>query len=69
MSDSGRAKNRVRKTLSLPDNLTAVIQKEADAKYGGDFTRAVLERLAKDYKEAADFLKKNTTHKHSRKKF
>jgi hypothetical protein len=64
----GRAKDRTRKTLSLPADLTAAIQAEADEKFGGDFTRAVLERLAMQYPEAREFLRKNTTWKHSRKK-
>ncbi len=69
MPDAGRAKNRKRKTLSIPDTLERAIQKEADKKFGGDFNRAVLEKLATIYPEAAEFLKTNTTAKHSRKKF
>jgi hypothetical protein len=68
MPEQGRSKNRVRKTLSLPDDLAAKIQEEADKKYNGDFTRAMLERLAERYKEARDFLRKNTTWKHNPKK-
>lgn len=64
----GRSKNRVRKTLSLPDDLAKLIQAEADEKYNGDFTRAVLEKFAKMYPEAADFLRKNPTDKHNYKK-
>ena len=64
----GRAKNRTRKTLSLPDELTETIQAEADAKYGGDFTRAILERLAAIYPEAEEFLRTNETGKFSAKK-
>ena len=67
-ADFGRAKDRIRKTLSLTDTLVAAIQKEADKNYGGDFTRAVLEKMAREYPEARDFLKNNTTAKHSRKK-
>jgi hypothetical protein len=67
-ADFGRAKDRIRKTLSLPDALVETIQREADEKYAGDFTRAVLEKLAEEYQEARDFLEKNTTSKHSRKK-
>ena len=66
---TGRAKNRRRKTLSLPLALVKVIQNEADKEYGGDFNRAVLEKLAFIYPEAKEFLKKNTTFKYSRKKF
>lgn len=69
MAEPGRAKNRKRKTLSLPENLTEAIQREADKNYGGDFNRAVIEKLATIYPEAAEFLKTNTTQKHSRKKF
>lgn len=64
----GRASNRIRKTLSLPDILTERIQREADEKYAGDFTRATLEILATRYPEARKFLRENTTYKHSRKK-
>ena len=67
-ADFGRAKDRIRKTLSLPDALVDAIQSEADEKYAGDFTRAVLEGMAKEYPQAREFLKKNTTGKHSRKK-
>jgi len=67
-ADYGRAKDRVRKTLSLPKSLEETIQAEADAKWNGDFTRAVLERLAEKYPEAREFLKKNTTSKHNPKK-
>lgn len=68
MPDQGRSKNRIRKTLSLPDDLTKTIQKEADKKYKGDFTRAVLERLAEQYVEARDFLRTNPKWKHNPKK-
>ena len=64
----GRAADRIRKTLSLPKDLTARIQSEADAKYAGDFTRATLELLATKYPEARKFLRDNTTFKHSQKK-
>ena len=66
--DQGRAKDRVRKTLSLPDELVSAIQDLSDEKHGGDFNRAVLEVLAPTFDEAARFLAKNTTYKHSRKK-
>lgn len=69
MKDYGRAKDRKRKTLSPPDVLVEAIQDEADRNYGGDFTRAVLEKLAEIYPEAQEFLNKNTTGKHSAKKF
>lgn len=70
MSDKekGRSKDRIRKTLSLPDDLVKVIQEEADEKYNGDFTRAVLERMASMYPEAAEFLRKNETEKHNYKR-
>ena len=58
----GRAEDRIRKTLSLPKDLTARIQSEAD------FTRATLELLATRYPEARKFLRDNTTFKHSKKK-
>ena len=64
----GRAEDRIRKTLSLPKDLTARIQAEADDKYAGDFTRATLELLATKYPEARKFLRDNTTFKHSKKK-
>jgi hypothetical protein len=64
----GRAADRIRKTLSLPNDLTARIQAEADAKYSGDFTWATLALLATKYPEARRFLRDNTTRKHSRKK-
>lgn len=66
--DYGRSKSRVRKTLSLPKDLEAVIQAEADKHYNGDFTRAVLERLAERYSEASEFLRTNPTAKHNPKK-
>lgn len=64
----GRAADRIRKTLSLPQSLTARIQETADEQYTGDFTRATLEILATRYPEARKFLRENTTYKHSRKK-
>lgn len=64
----GRAADRIRKTLSLPQDLTDRIQSLADEKYAGDFTRATLEILAARYPEARKFLRENTTFKHSRKK-
>jgi hypothetical protein len=64
----GRAADRVRKTLSFPQDVAARIQEEADAKYAGDFTRATLELMATRYPEARQFLRENTTYKHSRKK-
>lgn len=67
-ADFGRSRDRVRKTLSLPKALEEVIQAEADEKYNGDFTRAVLERLAEKYPEASQFLKSNPTAKHNPKK-
>ena len=67
--DPGRAKDRKRKTLSLPVELVERIQAEADKNFGGDFTRAALEGMGKIYPEARAFLKANTTVKFSRKKF
>lgn len=64
----GRAADRIRKTLSLPQDLTERIQALADDKYAGDFTRATLEILATRYSEARTFLRENQTFKHSRKK-
>lgn len=64
----GRAADRIRKTLSLPQDLTDRIQSLADEKYAGDFTRATLEILATRYPEARTFLRENQTFKHSRKK-
>lgn len=64
----GRAADRIRKTLSLPQDLTDRIQSLADDKYAGDFTRATLQILAARYPEARKFLRENTTFKHSRKK-
>ena len=64
----GRAADRIRKTLSLPQDLTDKIQAMADKQYAGDFTRATLEILATRYPEARRFLRENTTFKHSRKK-
>lgn len=52
----------------MPRKLVAKIQAEADAKHKGDFTKALLTRLAEDYPEAATFLRENTTGKHSKKK-
>jgi len=67
-TSGGRAADRIRKTLSLPQDLTARIQEVADEQYAGDFTRATLEILATRYPEARRFLRENTTYKHSRKK-
>lgn len=66
--NTGRSKDRIVKSMSLPEALVARIQQEADEKYNGDFTRCILERMANDFPEAADFLAKNTTYKHSKKK-
>lgn len=67
--EKGRSKDRRRKTLSFPNELEKAIQVEADAKFGGDFTRALIDRLAKaGYKEAVDFLKQDTKWKHSSRK-
>lgn len=65
--EPNRAADRIRKTLSLPDKLAARIQEEADAKYGGDFTRATLEILATKYPQAREFLRTNETHKFANK--
>jgi hypothetical protein len=73
--EPGRSKIRGRKTLSLPVNLVDRIQVEADMHWGGDWNRAALEALRRDYPvEVAEFLKKagnpkTGTQKHSRKKF
>ena len=67
-TSDGRAADRIRKTLSLPQDLTDRIQSLADDKYAGDFTRSTLEILATRYPEARRFLRENTTYKHSRKK-
>lgn len=63
-----RAANRIRKTIPFPDVLSDEIQRIADEKYHGDFTRAVLEELAKKFPSAREFLRTNTTGKHSSKK-
>ncbi len=63
-----RAANRIRKTIPFPDTLAAEIQRVADEKYRGDFTRAVLEEMARRYPEAREFLRTNTTSKFSTKK-
>jgi hypothetical protein len=68
LTKDGRAANRIRKTLSLPQDLTDSIQAMADEKHAGDFTRATLEILATRYPEARTFLRENQTFKHSRKK-
>ena len=39
--EPNRAADRIRKTLSLPDDLVEKLQSEADKHYGGDFTRGV----------------------------
>ena len=65
---TGRAADRIRKTIPFPDALAEQIQEIADEKYHGDFTRAVLEELAKRYPAAREFLRTNTTWKHSAKK-
>jgi hypothetical protein len=63
-----RAANRIRKTIPFPDTLAAEIQRIADEKYHGDFTRAVLEEMARRYPSAKEFLMTNTTSKFSTKK-
>ena len=63
-----RAANRIRKTIPFPDTLAAEIQRIADEKYHGDFTRAVLEEMARRYPSAKEFLRTNTTSKFSTKK-
>lgn len=63
-----RAANRIRKTIPFPDTLAAEIQRVADEKYHGDFTRAVLEEMARKYETAREFLRTNTTSKFSSKK-
>jgi hypothetical protein len=65
--EPNRAADRIRKTLSLPDKLATRIQEEADAKYNGDFTRAVLEMLATKYPQAREFLRTNETYKFANK--
>jgi hypothetical protein len=44
------------------------IQAIADEKYKGDFTRAVLEEMARRFPTAREFLRTNTTSKFSTKK-
>jgi hypothetical protein len=63
-----RAANRIRKTIPFPDALADEIQAIADAKYKGDFTRAVLEEMARRFPSAREFLRTNTTGKFSTKK-
>jgi hypothetical protein len=63
-----RAENRIRKTIPFPDDLAEELQKKADEKYHGDFTRAVIAEMATTYETARTFLRTNTTYKHSSKK-
>ncbi len=63
-----RAANRIRKTIPFPDTLADEIQRIADQKYSGDFTRAVLEEMARKFPSAREFLRTNTTSKFSTKK-
>jgi hypothetical protein len=63
-----RAANRIRKTIPFPDALADEIQAIADEKYKGDFTRAVLEEMARRVPTAREFLRTNTTSKFSTKK-
>jgi hypothetical protein len=63
-----RAANRIRKTIPFPDTLCEEIQRIADEKYNGDFTRTVLEELATKHRSAREFLRTNTTGKFSTKK-
>jgi hypothetical protein len=63
-----RAANRIRKTIPFPDALADEIQAIADEKYKGDFTRAVLEEMARRFPSAREFLRTNTTAKFSTKK-
>jgi hypothetical protein len=63
-----RAANRIRKTIPFPDALADEIQAIADEKYKGDFTRAVLEEMARRFPSAREFLRTNTTGKFSTKK-
>jgi hypothetical protein len=63
-----RAANRIRKTIPFPDVLCEKIQAIADEKYKGDFTRAVLEEMARRFPTAREFLRTNTTSKFSTKK-
>ena len=65
--EPNRAADRIRKTLSLPDDLVEKLQSEADKHYGGDFTRGVLEALATKYPQAREFLRTNKTHKFANK--
>jgi hypothetical protein len=65
---NGRAADRIRKTIPFPDKLAEQLQQLADEKYAGDFTRAVIAQLGKVYPSAREFLKNNTTFKHSSKK-
>jgi hypothetical protein len=63
-----RAANRIRKTIPFPDALADEIQAIADEKYAGDFTRTVLEEMARRFPSAREFLRTNTTSKFSTKK-
>jgi hypothetical protein len=63
-----RAANRIRKTIPFPDALADEIQAIADEKYKGDFTRAVLEEMARRFPTAREFLRTNTTSKFSTKR-
>lgn len=64
-----RAADRVVKSLAFPNVLLEEIQRVADERFKGDFTRAVFEGLAKAGSPAArKFLRTNTTAKFSTKK-
>jgi len=57
-----RSKDRVRKTLNFPEPLHDALEQIADKKYGGDFSRAVIEELAKEFpklrKEVGAFMER-----------
>lgn len=67
-TDAGRGKHRKVKSVSFPKDLEGAIQAYADKHHNGDFTRALIVKLAKEHKEARDFLKNNPTEKHNPKK-
>jgi hypothetical protein len=67
----GRSKDRKIMTVSLPVELKAKIRALADKdpEFPGDMTRWFIETCAKlGMKEAKEFLRSNTTYKHSAKK-
>lgn len=45
-----RSKHKKRKTLALPEDLEAIIQRAANQETDGDFTAIVVKRLAESFK-------------------